>query len=92
MNRPRLHRIVSAVEGEAMDLNEAQQVDMAQFRQILAELQRDALRYRWRKENPAIEVEVFRGRYRCTARDSVVTEWLDSYDEAIDAAMQGANV
>jgi hypothetical protein len=71
-----------------MDLNEAQQVDMAQFRQILAELQRDALRYRWRKENPAIEVEVFRGRYRCTARDSVVTDWLDSYDEAIDAAMR----
>jgi len=57
----------------------------------IEEMQRDAERYRWRKENPAIEVEVFRGRYRCTARDSVVTDWLDSYDEAIDAAMNGAN-
>lgn len=56
-----------------------------------AVIRKDAERYRWRKENPAIEVEVFRGRYRCTARDSVVTDWLDSYDEAIDAAMQGAN-
>jgi len=59
----------------------------------LNELRRDAERYRWRKENPTIEVVVFRGRYRCTARDSVVTDWLESYDAAIDAAMreQGAN-
>lgn len=57
----------------------------------IAAVLKDAERYRWRKENMAIEVEVFRGRYRCTTRDSVVTDWLDSYDEAIDAAMQGAN-
>ncbi len=62
-----------------------------ELEEYLRGLKRDAERYRWRKENPAIEVELFRGRYRCTARDSVVTDWLDSYDEAIDAAMQGAN-
>ena len=55
------------------------------------DLRKDAERYRWCKENMAIEVEVFRGRYRCTTRDSVVTDWLSSYDEAIDAAMSGAN-
>lgn len=62
-----------------------------ELEEYLRELKCDAERYRWRKENPAIEVEVFRGRYRCTARDSVVTDWLDSYDDAIDAAMNGAN-
>ena len=41
-----------------MDLNEAQQVDMAQFRQILAELQRDALRYRWLRDNGRGDLDI----------------------------------
>ena len=56
----------------------------------LAAVCRDAERYRWRKENIAVEVECFGGRYRCVTRDSVLTDWLDSYDSAIDTAMKDA--
>lgn len=84
-------RHLAAMTAEGLHDKNAIAEELAHRDLEIDRLRADAERYRWRKENPAIEVDVFRGRYRCTTRDSVLTDWLDSYDEAIDAAMQGAN-
>lgn len=49
--------------------------------------EKDAARYRWRKENSHVRIGQFKDKYRAETQNSVLTDWFDSHDEAIDAAM-----
>lgn len=54
---------------------------------------RDALarRFEWLRENPHVRVDQFGGKYRASTAAQILTDWLSSYDEAIDAAIAAAN-
>lgn len=56
----------------------------------LEQAEKDAKRYQWRKENPGVRIGRYKDKFRAETHDQVITDWLDTHDEAIDAAMQSA--
>lgn len=50
-----------------------------------------ARRCEWLRENPHVRVDQFGGKYRASAAAQILTDWLSSYDAAIDAAIAAAN-
>lgn len=54
----------------------------------LESLEEDAARYREYKENSHIRFSLFSGRYRADNGFSVLTDWIESFDECFDTAMQ----
>lgn len=63
-------------------------VEVERLLERLDSLEKDAARYRWRKENSQVRIGRFQDKYRAETQNSVLTDWFDSHDEAIDAAMQ----
>ena len=61
---------------------------MAQPTALQSQDRDDAERYRWLKANGSMAVESFAGKYRVVDAgvSLVITDWLDSFDEAIDYA------
>jgi hypothetical protein len=57
----------------------------------LDELRKDAARYQWLKDGgKAVSIDYFKGHFRAVdvVTSLVLTDWVDSFDEAVDAAMQ----
>lgn len=53
-------------------------------------LQKDATRYQDFKANSHIRFSLFSGRYRADDGHSILTDWLESFDECFDAAIQAS--
>lgn len=65
-----------------------QKVDALQ--QENASLKQDATRYQDFKANSHIRFSLFSGRCRADNGHSILTDWLESFDECFDAAMQAS--
>jgi hypothetical protein len=49
--------------------------------------EQDAKRYRWWSSRPNIRLNLFQGKYRIVDSEYLITDWHESADAAIDAAM-----
>ena len=58
---------------------------------LLREAAELARRVEWLRENPHVRVDQFGGKYRASTAAQILTDWLSSYDAAIDAAIAAAN-
>ena len=61
--------------------------ELIALRKELEDAKKDAARYRWIKAHPFGTVDRFQGKYRTSGLD-YFSKWLDSYDAAIDEAME----
>lgn len=80
-------------KGYAMHSKEGDEARAALAAEI-EKLERDAARYRWLKgSGKAMAVDNFKDKFRVVdvTVNLVVTEWEDSFDVAIDAAMEATN-
>lgn len=50
-------------------------------------LRKDAERYRWLGANPCAFVSTYSGKWRVSVGEYTITDWHESRDEAIDAAI-----
>ena len=68
------------------ELEDAMTPELVALRAQVAELSKDAERFRFRVNNPHITVDSFRGKFRCNdLRTGVVGPWFESHEDAIDA-------
>jgi siroheme synthase (precorrin-2 oxidase/ferrochelatase) len=49
--------------------------------------EQEAKRYRWWSSRPNIRLNLFQGKYRIVDSEYLITDWHESADAAIDAAM-----
>lgn len=64
---------------------------ISEMRARIESVEKDAARYREYKENSHIRFSLFSGRYRADNGISVLTDWIESFDECFDTAMKSAN-
>lgn len=64
----------------------ARHIDELQSR--LESVEKDAARYKLQKMFPVLRVGEFHGKFRAECGSMILSDWLDSYDEAFDTAIQ----